>query len=192
MIHLLNSLLATGIALTPATIAGVLAVASSCVWPLLGPRRRILAVQVLSSILFGLHYTLLGAHTAAAMCVAGALQGVAASTLRRRWVRNSVFGGTIAMGMAVTAATWSGLPSALAQSGQLLSAIGRLQPGGQGIRLCFLASEALWTTHNLLVSSAWGLVADGMAVTMLLIGLWRGWVRRPPASTPRARRIVVA
>ena len=78
MVHLLESVLAGFIAFTPATLAGALAVVAGCLWPLLGSRRRILAVQVLSSVLFGLHYTLLGAHTAAAMCLAGALQGVAA------------------------------------------------------------------------------------------------------------------
>jgi cytochrome c biogenesis protein CcdA len=142
VIHLFDSLFAAFIAFTPATIAGTLAVTANCVWPLLGSRRRILAVQVLSSVLFGLHYTLLGAHTATAMCIAGALQGVAATTLRNRWARNGVFGATIAMGLAITAATWSGLPSALAQSGQLLSAMGRLQRHEQAIRLFFLGSEA--------------------------------------------------
>jgi hypothetical protein len=185
MAQLLDTLLVAFTTLTPATVAGALGVTANCVWPLLGSRRRILGVQVLSSIMFGLHFTLLGAHTAAAMCVAGGLQGVAASMLRRRWVRNTVFGLTIVGGLAITAATWSGLPSLLAQSGQLMSAFGRLQPGPQTIRLVFLGSEALWTAHNLLVGSAWGLVSDAMAVTMLLIGLWRGWARHSPPSVPR-------
>ena len=83
----------------------------------------------------------------------------------------------------ITAATFSGLPSVLAQTGQLISAFGRLQPHQQTIRLTFLASEGLWITHNLLVGSTWGLAADAMAVTTLLIGLWRNSARFVPART---------
>ena len=49
--------------LDAATIAGAAAVAINGSWPLLRSRRRILALQVLSSLLFGLHYFLLGAVT---------------------------------------------------------------------------------------------------------------------------------
>jgi hypothetical protein len=163
-----------------ASIAGALGVVTNGIWPLMRSRRRILAMQVLCSCLWALHYLFLGAHTAAAMCMAGAAQGVVCTSLSRRWLRRTVYGATIAFSLAITAATWSGVPSALAQSGQLMSAFGRLQPGQQAIRLAFLGSEAFWVTHNLLVGSHWGLTADAMAVTTLLIGLWRGWARPRP------------
>jgi hypothetical protein len=189
---LLDFLLSALAAPSPATMAGALGVAANCVWPLFGSRRRILAMQVLGSSLFGVHYLLLGAHTGAAMCVIGVLQGVAATTLRRGWARNSVFGATILAGLAITAMTWSGVVSVLAQGGQLLSAIGRMQRGQQAIRLVFLASEAFWTTHNTLVGSSWGLTSDAMAVAMLLVGLWRGRTRRPPEAAPVGAAITAA
>lgn len=186
MINLLDWVPACFAVLAPAAIAGALGVVSNGIWPLMRTRRQILGMQVLCSCLWALHYMFLGAHTAAAMCLAGAAQGVACTSLQRTWLRRGVYGATIAMSLAVTAATWSGLPSMLAQSGQLLSAFGRLQPGQQAIRLAFLGSEGFWVCHNLMVGSTWGLTADAMAVSTLLIGLWRGWSRHAarPAPTP--------
>jgi hypothetical protein len=164
--------------LPPATYAGALAVAANCSWPLLRQRRTILALQATGASLFGLHYLMLGAPTAAAMCAAGVVQGVSAATLSSRRLRLGLFGASIAAGLAMTAATFAGISSALAQCGALLSATGRLQRVPQAIRWCFLASEAFWVSHNLLVGSTWGLTSDTLAVTTLLIGLWRG---RQPA-----------
>lgn len=73
MTELLDILLAARITLSPVAVAGALGVAANCLWPLLESRRQILAVQVLSATMFGLHYLLLGAPTAAAMCAAGAV-----------------------------------------------------------------------------------------------------------------------
>ena len=160
--------------LPPATYAGALGVLANCAWPLQRERRVILALQCAGALMFGLHYLMLGATTASAMCVAGVIQGVAAATLSSRRLRLSIFGATILGGLAVTVASFAGVTSLLAQSGSLLSATGRLQRTAQSIRWCFLASEVFWTSHNLIVGSPWGLTSDTLAVTMLTIGLWRG------------------
>ncbi len=168
-------------ALPPATFAGALAVMVNCSWPLQRSRRVILVLQSAAAVLFGLHYLLLGAPTAAAMNAAGMIQGVSAATLANRRLRGTVFGATIVASFAVTVATFAGVTSVLAQSGALLSAAGRLQRAPQAIRWCFLASEVFWVSHNLLVGSRWGLTSDALAVTTLLIGLWRNRQRRAAA-----------
>ena len=169
----------------PANIAGFVALGSSVTWPLLRRRKAILAVQVAGSLLFGLHYLLLGAVTAAAMCVMGALQGVALVLLIDRRQRIGVVWLTMAIGALVTAFTWTGLPSLLSQGGQAVSAIGRLQLDTQRLRLWFLASVGFWCTHNLIVGSVFGLASDTLALTSLLLGLWRN--RAAAATAPRLR-----
>ena len=182
--------------LSPATCAGALAVAVNCSWPLQRNRRLILILQSASAMLFGLHYLLLGAPTAAAMNAAGVIQAVSAAMIGSRRLRLGLFGATIAASLATTIATFAGITSVLAQSGALLSALGRLQRAPQAIRWCFLASEVFWVTHNVLVGSRWGLTADTLAVTMLVIGLARGGalatlqenVRTRAAAARRRRR----
>lgn len=181
----ISALLPPAAALTdPANVAGFVALGSSVTWPLLRGRRAILAVQVAGSLLFALHYLLLGAGTAAAMCVMGALQGVALVVLIDRRRRIGVVCGTIAIGAAVSALTWSGLPTLLAQGGQAMSAVGRLQLDTQRLRLWFLGSVVFWCSHNLMVGSVFGLCSDTLALTSLLIGLWRN--RAPAARLRRA------
>jgi Bacterial inner membrane protein len=170
----LSVVLHTLTALSPATLAGALAVAVNCCWPLQRNRRVILGLQCAGSLLFGLHYLLLGAPTAAAMCAAGVMQGASAALISSRRIRVSIFVATIAAGVATTIAMFAGVTSVLAQTGALLSATGRLQRAPQAIRWCFLGSEVFWISHNLMVGSRWGLTSDTLGVTMLLIGLWRG------------------
>jgi inner membrane protein len=158
----------------PATFAGALGVLANVAWPLQRERRTILALQCAGASMFGLHYLLLGAPTAAAMCVAGIVQGVSAVAIANRALRLSIFATTIAAGLTVTIATFAGVTSLLAQTGSLFTATGRLQRTAQSIRWCFLAGEIFWTTHNLIVGSPWGLTSDTLSVTMLVIGLWRG------------------
>lgn len=167
--------------LEPANLAGFVALGSSVTWPLLRGRRSILGVQVAGSLLFALHYLLLGAPTAAAMCVMGALQGIALVVLIGRRKRIGAVGATLAVSAAVTALTWTGLPSLLSQMGQLMSAVGRLQMDTQRLRLWFLASVGFWVTHNLMVGSVFGLASDTLSLTSLLLGLWRNRARPAPA-----------
>ena len=164
-------------AVSPATVAGAAAVLANCCWPLQRNRRIILALQCAGSTLFGLHYLLLGAPTAAAMCAVAVLQGASAVLISGRVLRISIFAATIVAGVATTVATFSGLPSLCAQTGSLLTATGRLQRQPQAIRWCFLAAEVFWVSHNLMVGSVWGLTSDTLSVTLLLLGLWRGRVR---------------
>jgi hypothetical protein len=165
----------------PANLAGIAALACACTWPLLGQRKAILSVQVLCSLLFALHYLLLGAPSAAAMCMAGVVQGLAVVIFVRRGPRIGIVGGTVALSVLATAATWTGLPSLLSQFGQLAGAIGRLQMDTQRLRLCFMASVLFWTAHNLMVGSIFGLGSDTLSLTALLLGFWRDHKARAKA-----------
>jgi hypothetical protein len=157
----------------PANLAGLLALGSSLTWPLLRNRRVILGVQVVGSLLFAVHYLLLGAPTAAAMCATGALQGLALVLLVDRRKRIGVVGVTLAASAMVTALTWMGVPSLLSLAGQVMSGLGRLQVNTQRLRQCFLISVLFWTSHNLMVGSVFGLASDALSITSLILGLWR-------------------
>jgi len=174
MTYSLTMLLHHVLALPPSTYPGVLGVLANCIWPLQRERRLILALQCAGALMFALHYLLLGAPTAAAMCVAAVIQGVSAATLTNRRLQLSIVAATVLAGFSVTVTTFSGLPSVLAQTGSLLTATGRLQRTAQSIRWFFLAAEVFWTTHNVIVGSPWGLTSDVLGVAMLTVGLWRG------------------
>ncbi len=178
--------------LEPANLVGIVALATTCTWPLLGQRKLILKVQVAGALLFALHYLLLGAPSAAAMCALGAVQGVALVLLPRRGQRIAVVAATTVIAMAATATMWIGIASLFSQVGQVAGAVGRLQMNTQRLRLCFLLSVVFWATHNLLVGSVFGLFADGLSATGLLLGLWRNRVPARTAVGPLPARAVAA
>jgi len=167
--------------LEPANAVGILALATTCIWPLLARRQLILIVQVVGAMLFALHYLLLGSPTAAAMCTLGVLQGLAVVLLPQPGQRIAAVGATLLVSLGATALTWTSLASAFSLVGQAAGAVGRLQLDTQRLRQFFLLSVAFWCTHNLLVGSVFGLCADTLSVTGLLVGLWRNRARRQPA-----------
>ena len=52
----------------------------------------------------------------------------------------------------------------------------------QRLRLWFLASVGFLMTHNLMVGSVFGLASDSLALTSLLLGLWRNRARPAVAA----------
>lgn len=171
--------------LTPANIVGAIALSASFTWPLLRRRNAILGVQICGSLLFALHYYLLGSPTAAAMCGFGIVQSLAVIVLARRWQRIGAVGLTVAVSVGVTALTWMGLPSLFSQLGQMGGAVARLQPDVRRLKLFFLVSALFWTAHNITVGSVFGLMSDTMALSGLTIGLWR-MRKAAPANARRA------
>lgn len=171
-------------AATPADIVGGCAVALGCSWPLYRSRGRILGVQCIGAMLFGVHYILLGAPTGAAVALAAAVQAVAAAMLREGWMKRGVFALTVLAGLIVTVTNFAGLPSLFAQGGAFVTTAGRLQRSAQAMRWFFLAASAFWVTHNLLVGSVWGLTADSLSVSMLAVGIWRERAPRAAQSAP--------
>ncbi|HEY0419198.1 MAG TPA: YgjV family protein [Acetobacteraceae bacterium] len=185
------TLVALAAVLQPASIAGALAVAVGCSWPLFRTRRRMLAVQIAGSLLFALHFVLLGVPAAAAMSLLGITQGLAAGLLRGRGPRLGVFAATVLAGATVTWSTWNGLPSLCAQTSQLLCTAGRLQSRMQAMRGYFLAACGFGMTQNFVIGSSWGLASSVLGAAMLTMGLWRE--RNPsealhPAAAMRSRR----
>ena len=65
-----------------------------------------------------------------------------------------------------TIATWQGLPSSLAAAATTLSIAGRMQGNETLLRVLLLASTPFWATHDLLVGSLPGLIADLMSMAI--------------------------
>ncbi|KAA2237469.1 YgjV family protein [Salinarimonas soli] len=168
---------------------GALAVlVGSCVG--LMPRRNLLlAASALCSGLFCIHFLRLGSSTGAAMCVISLLQSLAATRIegggRPAWL-GGFFALTCAAAAALTVATWTGWPSALAGTGALLAAAARLQPDIQRMRLLLLACSGAWIGHNIVVGSVFGLTCDVLSVSSVLLALWttaREEAQRAPAGS---------
>jgi hypothetical protein len=157
-----------------AAVSGLFAMVCLAIWPLFRTRSTMLVTYIGNNLGFGVHYALLGHWTAVAMNGVMGVQAVVAILLVRvpalRWVYYVL--------MPVLAAaifmTWQGLPSFLSAAATTLSTIGRLQSNETALRVLLLMSTPFWATHDLVVGSLPGLIADLLSMatgaTMLLRG----------------------
>jgi hypothetical protein len=170
--------------------AGMAGVALGSSWALFRQRRTILVCQSLGSLGFAFHYLLLGSGTAAVACTTSLVQslsGAVAGSQRPRWLA-PLYAATFLIVLATAYLAWHGLPSICAAGGAFFAMLGRWQREPQRMRLVFLASSSCWVLHNSLVGTPFGLASDTLALSAILLGLYRNRRSSPAAAVRRLMR----
>lgn len=152
---------------------GVIAVAMMLLWPLFSDRRVILWIQCIGTSAFGLHFVFIGAGTAAATSLVALAQLVAATSAQRRCHLWLTYGASFVVLVCTATATWQGLSSIFAIIASLLAMTARLQHSTTLMKAGFLISAPFWATHNIMVSSAFGLIVDVVSIASLVVALCR-------------------
>ncbi len=170
--------------------AGLGAIGLSCVliWPFLRSYRKVIAVQSLGAAAFAIYFALLGAPTASAVCVISIGQLLAAAWIRDRGLVVGFYAATLVLLAFAAAATWHGVPTALALAGSLAGSMARLQQSTVRMKAMFLVGAPFSLAHNLLVGATYGLGVDavsilGNAMSLLVLSRQVGW-------KPRLSRVV--
>jgi len=155
---------------------GYAGAATGMMWPLCRGRTAILIAQVVSNILFTLHYTMLGADTGAALSVMSVLQASAAIPLGEKPGFRYVYLATLPVIAALLLLTWNGTPSVFASLGTALVSLGRYQTNIFRMRLVLFTAGPGWFIHNLIVWSVPGMITDILCATLnarVLIRMFR-------------------
>ena len=144
----------------------------------MGKRTRILYASAACATCFGLDYLRLGASTGAAMCALSVMQSLASARFgacphRPAWFAPFFAASAVAV-LALTAATWSGWPSACAGIGALCAIRARFQSEAEAMRLNFIGASLAWAGHNILVASPFALACDLVTLAGLFLALLRG------------------
>lgn len=159
-----------------APIVGFAGTAAGMGWALFRGRVAMLAVQLAASVLFALHFALLGAATGSLMNVLAAVQAAAAIPLGTRPGFRYVYLAVLPLIATGLAATWHGVPSAFAAAGLAFVSLGRYQTDVRLFRLCMAVALPCWFGHNLLVMSVPGMLSDVSATVINAVMLARmGW-----------------
>ncbi|MDX2101628.1 MAG: YgjV family protein [Alphaproteobacteria bacterium] len=154
-------------------------------WPLFRSRTGMLAAQLGVCVLFTGHYALIGAMTGAWLNALSGMQAAAAVPLATRPQFRWVYLATIPVIATVMVASWQGLASAAAAVAMTIVSLGRWQIAPDRLRLFMALSVPFWFTHNALVGSLPGMVADTCTGAVLLVIILRDWRARRGVDTRR-------
>ncbi|MFT4603568.1 MAG: hypothetical protein ACI9W4_000283 [Rhodothermales bacterium] len=124
-----------------------------------------LLVQAAGAMAFGVHYLLIGAHTAALLLLIAGLQALAAIPLGTRPGFRLVYLATVPAIAAVMAFSWQGPASLFASLGLAMISLGRYQTKTVPFRAFLVACVPFWIVHNLMVWSVPGLFSDALSMT---------------------------
>ncbi len=136
-------------------------------------RRNMLHLQFLASILYAIHFILLGAHTGAALHVTGATRDYVYDHSLGRWRHHwppFVFAAIIVVASILT---WEGPHSILPLLGSLSITVAFWQRSPRMIRLFALLSPPLWFAYDFISHSYPGMIAETLLFASTFIGMYR-------------------
>ena len=141
-------------AMLAAEIFGLAGVVAGSSWGFLKDRRAILGLQAFATVMFGIHYGLLGAWSGAAMCAVTLVQAVASLPEQRSRATTILFWSTVPMIAVLTFLTWNGIASAGAAFGMAMATLGRWQKDTFKLRWFFVLCSLGWGGVVITPSSA--------------------------------------
>ncbi|MFV0415627.1 MAG: YgjV family protein [Chthoniobacterales bacterium] len=151
---------------------GGLAALVNCTCFLLKRRDRIVGGQMLSAILWALHFGLLGAQTAVVMNALGfARQGVFALREHAKWAQSSRWLVFFCLAFTIGGLlSWESWVSLLPILGMLIGTIGMWVINTKHLRLINMIPPPLWFLHNYLHFSIGGMLSDSIIFFSLIAG----------------------
>lgn len=134
--------------------------------------RGILIFQLTTALIFSAHYFLIGALTAMALNLLGAISCVFYFFRYKRGgksiIEPIVF---IALVIVASILTWEGWYSAFIMSGLVVNSISLALSNAQKTRLCMFLKSPLCLIYNIIVSSGGGIIYECVVLVSSLIGI---------------------
>lgn len=168
-----------------AQIVGLVALACSVAVFQSNDRKKMLYIQLLTAVLFAVHYGLLGAWAGVAMNLINSLRSVIFVRTRNRiWLYVVISAFVLA-----SIVTWESAYSSLPLIGMLSGTIAFWMGSSSKIRYIALLSPPVWFAYNLLVGSYIGLFAEVFIFTSIIVGIKRfdPPLRRLATASKRSR-----
>jgi hypothetical protein len=166
------------VAIVIATALGCVALLCVVCWPFFDDYRTVVKIQSTGAAAFSLYFLMLGSPTAAIACLISCAQLVISASVRDRYVVSRLYGATLILLAFLSAATWHGIPSALAFTGSSLGSLARLQTSTTRMKSLFLVGAPFWLAHNLMVGALFALGTDLVSLCSNSVSLLRFLLRR--------------
>ena len=137
-------------------------------------RKNIIIFTVISSSLFMMHYSLLGANTGAILNLICALRGIVFANSDKKWAKSKIWlAAFIIINIICAVVTWSVWYSVLPLAGMLLSTVSFWLKDETKIRLVTLPSSPCWLVYNALCGSVAGVITECFITSSIIIAIVR-------------------
>lgn len=136
-------------------------------------RRRLLTLQMLGSLTFGLQFLLLGAYTGVAMNIVGVIRAIIFSQ-DKKWTRHIGLPiGFCLIFIAATALSWEGAISVLPCLAMLLATVSQWLKRPVMIKLVTLPAAPCWIVYNIVNKAYTGTLTEAIVGISIIVGLVR-------------------
>lgn len=136
-------------------------------------RKNILKLSLFASLIYTVHYILLGAFTGAAMNFVGATRAYIYFEVKPDRRHIGVLMAFVGISILATLITWHGLISLLPLLSSISGSIAFWQKKPKNIRRWALIGPPLWFTYNAIVGSYPGMIIDTIMFISNLVGEYR-------------------
>ncbi len=136
--------------------------------------KNILVFQMVSGVLFTVHYLLLGAYTGAVMNLLGAMRSLVYSNRNKKWASNIIWPICFSIAFAVSGVlTWANVFSVLPMIAMLLSSVVLWIENPKINRSLSIPSSSCWLLYNIKTVSYPGITTEIFVLASIIIGIIR-------------------
>ncbi len=136
--------------------------------------KNILVFQMVSGLLFTVHYLLLGAYTGAIMNLLGAFRSLVYSNRGKKWASSLVWPTVFSIGFLISGImTWDNAFSVFPLIAMLMSSLVLWMEQPKINRIFSLPTSTCWLVYNIKTLSYPGIITEIFVLSSIIIGIIR-------------------
>ena len=136
--------------------------------------KNILTFQMVSGLLFTVHYILLGAYTGAVMNLLGAFRSLVYASRGKKWASSVIWPTVFSIGFLISGIlTWDNIFSVFPLIAMLMSSVVLWIEQPKINRMFSLPTSTCWLIYNIKTLSYPGIITEIFVLTSIVIGIIR-------------------
>lgn len=141
--------------------------------------KNILVFQMVSGLLFTIHYIMLGAYTGAVMNLLGAFRSLVYANRDKKWAKSVLWPTLFSIGFLISGIlTWDNVYSVFPLIAMLMSSVVLWIEQPKINRIFSLPTSTCWLIYNIKTVSIPGIVTEIFVLTSIIVGIIRLDIKR--------------
>ncbi len=157
-----------------AQIVGIIALTCAVISFQQNAHRRILVFQLISGVIFVIHFLMLNAYTGAILNLVAVMRSVVFVNKGKSWADNKIWLVIFCLlSVAVGFFTWNGFATLLPIGGMICTTVAFWVKSPKRVRLIAFPSSPLWLVYNVLNNSFAGIITEIINMCSIIVAMFR-------------------